>query len=155
MPPLQVGQEVRVAPLQRHQSWKTGTCVEKLSDRSYLVKTSERTVRRNRHFLRTQEQPVSKPKVDPLTYSLTRDNLISTRPIQQCLQRPQRVTTVRDRFQKLSLRPRLRPAVKMFLHSKQSRGQEQELLRSQLNFRTLCIKQTEIVQSIELHCCRT
>ena len=81
MPPLEVGQEVRVAPLQRHQSWKTGTCVEKLSDRSYLVKTSERTVRRNRHFLRTQEQPVSKPKVDPLTYSLTRDNLISTRTI--------------------------------------------------------------------------
>ena len=39
LPPLEVGQEVWAAPLQKYQSWKTEVCTEKLSDRSYLVKT--------------------------------------------------------------------------------------------------------------------
>ena len=65
LPPLEVGQEVRVAPLHRHQSWTSGTCVEKLTDRSYLVKTDKATViRRNRQMLRPREQSDSSPAED-------------------------------------------------------------------------------------------
>ena len=58
-PQLEVGQEVRVAPLQRGQSWQPGTLVEQLSDRPCLVKTGSETIRRNRHFLKPKEQSVS------------------------------------------------------------------------------------------------
>ena len=56
LPPLEVGQEVRVAPLQRGKSWQVGTLVKQLSNRSYLVKTGTETIRRNRQFLKPQEQ---------------------------------------------------------------------------------------------------
>jgi len=56
LPPLEVGQDVRVAPLQKGKSWQTGTLVEQLSDRSYVVKTGGETVRRNRHFLKPKEK---------------------------------------------------------------------------------------------------
>lgn len=46
LPEIEVGQEVRVAPTERNKPWKSATCVQKLSDRSYLVKTSKETVRR-------------------------------------------------------------------------------------------------------------
>jgi len=35
LPELEVGQEVRVAPLQKGKSWQAGTLVDQLSDRSY------------------------------------------------------------------------------------------------------------------------
>ena len=37
LPHLEIGQEVRLSLLQRGKPWKAGTCVEKLSDRSYMV----------------------------------------------------------------------------------------------------------------------
>ena len=58
--PLEVGQEARVAPLQRGMSWQAGTLVKQLSDRSYLVKTGSETIRRNRQFLKPQEQSAAK-----------------------------------------------------------------------------------------------
>ena len=57
---LEVGQDARVAPLQRGKSWQTGTLVKQLSDKSYLVKTGTGTIRRNRQFLKPQEPPASK-----------------------------------------------------------------------------------------------
>ena len=39
LPEIQVGQDIRVAPLQKNGTWNHGTCVGKLSDRSYLVAT--------------------------------------------------------------------------------------------------------------------
>ena len=64
LPELQVGQEIRVAPLQRNQSWKTGTCIKKLSDRSYIVKTSSdnQVFRQNREFLKPAAQPTEQAK---------------------------------------------------------------------------------------------
>ena len=61
---LQVGQEIRVAPLQRTLSRETGTCIKKLSDRSYVVKTSSdnQVFRRNREFLKPAAQPTQQPK---------------------------------------------------------------------------------------------
>ena len=59
LPQLEIGQEVRVAPLKKGQSWQPGTLVEQLSDRSYLVKTGSDNIRRNRHFLKPKEQSVS------------------------------------------------------------------------------------------------
>ena len=58
LPELGVGQEVRVAPLQKNETWKQGTCLEKLSDRSYLVKPegNGQAVRRNREFLKPAEK---------------------------------------------------------------------------------------------------
>ena len=52
LPELEIGQEVRIAPLKRHHPWKSGTCVEKLSDRSYLVETGSFSLRRNRQALK-------------------------------------------------------------------------------------------------------
>ena len=52
LPEIEIGQEVRVVPQERNQPWKSGTCVKKLSDRSYLVETSSETLRRNRQSLK-------------------------------------------------------------------------------------------------------
>ena len=57
LPELEIGQEVRIAPLKRNHPWKSGTCVEKLSDRSYLVETGSFSLRRNRQALK----PVTPP----------------------------------------------------------------------------------------------
>ena len=51
LPELDIGQDVRVAG-QRKKTWQPGKCLEKLSDRSYLVQTGRETVRRNREDLR-------------------------------------------------------------------------------------------------------
>ena len=51
LPELDIGQDVRVAG-QRKKTWQPGKCLEKLSDRSYLVQTDRETVRRNREDLR-------------------------------------------------------------------------------------------------------
>jgi len=59
LPQLEAGQEVRVAPLKRGQSWQAGALVEKLSHRSYLMKTGSENIRQNRHFLKCKEQSVS------------------------------------------------------------------------------------------------
>lgn len=71
LPELQVGQEIRVAPLQRNQSWKTGTCIKKLSDRSYIVKTSSdnQVFRRNQEFLKPAAQPTEQAKPIESSYS--------------------------------------------------------------------------------------
>ena len=61
LPDIEVGQEVRVAPLERNQPWKSGTCLQKLTDRSYLVKTAKETLRRkNRQSLKPA--PLSQPE---------------------------------------------------------------------------------------------
>ena len=57
LPELELGQEVRIAPLKRNHPWKSGTCVEKLSDRSYLVETGSFSLRQNRKALK----PVTPP----------------------------------------------------------------------------------------------
>lgn len=57
LPELEEGQDVRIAPLQKHETWQHGSCLKKLSDRSYLVKADDsgQTVRRNREFLKPSE----------------------------------------------------------------------------------------------------
>ena len=55
LPDLEVGEEVRVQGQRNTNTWTTGTCVQKLSDRSYLVNTGGQTVRRNREVLRPQQ----------------------------------------------------------------------------------------------------
>lgn len=70
LPGIEIGQEVRVAPQERNQPWKSGTCVKKLSDRSYLVETSSETLRRNRQSL--------KPAPSTSSQSLGRQSPAST-----------------------------------------------------------------------------
>ena len=71
LPELEVGQEVRVAG-QRSKTWEAGTCVQKLSDRSYMVEVNGATVRRNREALR--------PKLDggSITQRNVEDTVIET-----------------------------------------------------------------------------
>lgn len=58
LPHLEIGQEVRLSLLQRGKPWKAGTCIEKLSDRSYMVEADRELFQRNRHDLKwTQENP--------------------------------------------------------------------------------------------------
>ena len=52
LPDLDIGQEVRIAPLHRGKSWEVGTCLQKLSDRSYLVETKGEVLRRNRQAIK-------------------------------------------------------------------------------------------------------
>ena len=52
LPELEIGQEIRIQPLRKNQTWKQATCIEKLSDRSYVVKSGNEVLRRNRQFLR-------------------------------------------------------------------------------------------------------
>ena len=47
LPELEIGQEVRVAG-QRNKTWEAGTCVEMLSNRSYMVEVNGAIIRRNR-----------------------------------------------------------------------------------------------------------
>lgn len=50
---LDIGQEVRIAPTHRDKTRKVGTCLKKLSDRSYLVEMSGGEVlRRNRQAIK-------------------------------------------------------------------------------------------------------
>ena len=48
LPDLDIGQEVHIAPIHRGSYWKTGTCLQKLSDRSYLVETDGEVFQQNR-----------------------------------------------------------------------------------------------------------
>lgn len=48
---LKIGREVRVAE-QRNKIWEAGPCVQKLSDRSYVVEVNRDTMHRNREALR-------------------------------------------------------------------------------------------------------
>ena len=48
---LEIGQEVRVAG-QRNKIWEVGTCVEKLSNRSYMVQVNEAIIHQNREALK-------------------------------------------------------------------------------------------------------
>lgn len=66
LPDLEIGQEVRLSPLQRGKPWKAGNCVEKLSDRSYMVEADGELFRRNRHDLKpTQENPPADRALKP------------------------------------------------------------------------------------------
>ena len=62
LPELEIGQEVRNAPLQKNQAWKQATCVKKLSDRSHMVKSGDQTLRRNRQFLKHAAEPTTQDK---------------------------------------------------------------------------------------------
>ena len=55
LPEIEVGEEVRVQGQRNNTTWTTGTCVKKLSNRSYLVNTGDETVRRNREALRPRQ----------------------------------------------------------------------------------------------------
>ena len=62
LPEQEIGHEVRNAPLRKNQTWKQATCVEKLSDRSYVVQSGNETIRRNRQFLRPAFEPATVEK---------------------------------------------------------------------------------------------
>ena len=53
LPELDIGQEVRVTD-KRRKTWQLGKCLDKLSDRSYLVQANDEVVRRNREDIRPQ-----------------------------------------------------------------------------------------------------
>ena len=64
LPELEIGQEVRVAPLHKIQTWEQGTYTEKLSDRLYVLQSGVTTLRRNRQFLKPVREPSGQVKPD-------------------------------------------------------------------------------------------
>lgn len=66
LPELEIGQEVRVAS-QKNKTWDRGTCVQKLSDRSYAVQASGEIMRRNRHDLRPERGSDTTVQAQPST----------------------------------------------------------------------------------------
>ena len=67
LPPLEVGQEVRLVPLKKAKNWQSGSLVEQLSDGSYLVKTENETIRQYGYYLKPKEKPATNvvPEVSP------------------------------------------------------------------------------------------
>ena len=60
LPDLDIGQVVRIAPVHRGKSCEVGTCLQKLSDRSYLVETNGGEVlHRNREAIKPAQESVS------------------------------------------------------------------------------------------------
>ena len=57
LPALQIGDTVRMQPLDRTGSWSKVSVVKKVAERSYLVKTDQgHLLRRNRRFLRSKRE---------------------------------------------------------------------------------------------------
>ena len=105
LPDLEIGQEVRVAPNQRGKPWEAGNCMEKLSDRSYLVEMNGELLRRNRQSIK----PVKVPSKEPANDLQAQPKVDSARkpqvppapePVvsQPVLRRSQRVIKKPDRF---------------------------------------------------------
>ena len=71
LPGIEIGRDIRVAPIQKNQTWKMGLCLEKLSDRSYVVKTNSdnQILRTNREFLKPAEKPAAPSKPVEVTES--------------------------------------------------------------------------------------
>lgn len=81
LPDLDIGQEVCLAPTYRGSSWKTGTCVQKLSDRSYLVETAGEVSRRNRQAIRPiKEAPAAEDANQPAKEDATQPESASKQP---------------------------------------------------------------------------
>lgn len=78
-PELEIGPKVRVAPLRKNQTWKQGTCTEKLSDRSYVVQLGGMKLRRNRKFLKPAREPSVQVKPDS-----NLDNDVHREPVRCC-----------------------------------------------------------------------
>lgn len=79
LPDLDIGQEVRIAPLHRGKSWEAGTCLQKLSDRSYLVEANGEVLRRNRQAIKPTPEALPASEDDPETaLSPPTDSLSST-----------------------------------------------------------------------------
>ena len=105
LPEVEVGQEVRVAPTERNKPWKSATCVQKLSDCSYLVKTSKETVRRNRQSLKAAP-PLQSAMSHPILHSHSVDEVIQASPgaanatspaLQQSVIKPQSITCSQEK----------------------------------------------------------
>ena len=73
LPEIEIGQDVRVAPSRRNENWKKGTYLDKLYDRSYLVKNDadNQVLRRNREFLRPTKKLAMPVKVSESRQSAT------------------------------------------------------------------------------------
>ena len=65
-----------MAPLQKNETWKPGKCLKKLSDRSFLVKTSgnSQVIRRNREFLNPAEKQAVLHKSVPSNQASLEEN---------------------------------------------------------------------------------
>ena len=66
-------------PLRKNQTWKQGTCTEKLSDRSYVVQLGGMTLRRNRKFLKPARERSVQVKPDS-----NLDNDVHREPVRRC-----------------------------------------------------------------------
>lgn len=67
MPELKIGQAIRMSPLPNDatKTWKYGTCIDKVSSRSYIVDVNGHLYRRNRKYLRdTPEVNESNSKIE-------------------------------------------------------------------------------------------
>lgn len=91
LPDLEIGQEVRISPIQRGKPWQSGTCTEKLSDRSYVVESDGELLRRNREALKPALTPAEPNKDVPPEPAPTAEEPV--------LRRSQRVVRKPDRFQ--------------------------------------------------------
>ena len=88
LPELVIGQEVRVTPLRKNQTWEQGICTEKLSDRSYVVQSGGTSLRRNRQFLKFAREPSVQANTDA-----NLDNVAHRDPVPAVLPKPPQVAT--------------------------------------------------------------
>lgn len=102
LPELEIGPKVRVAPLRKNQTWKQGTCTEKLSDRSYVVQLGGMTLRRNRKFLKPAREPSVQVKPDSnLDNDVHRETVRQVKPTDPAKISAMALFLKRQRFQYL------------------------------------------------------
>ena len=109
LPELEIGQEVRVTPLRKNQTWEQGICTEKLSDRSCVVQSGGTSLRRNRQFLKLAREPSVQANTDA-----NLDNVAHRDPVPAVLPKPPQVATFLKRQRLQYLVSRQGPAA--FVH---------------------------------------
>ena len=66
LPPLEIGETVRLQPQNKNEIWRKASIVKKVTERSYLVKTAEgHMFRRNRKFLRATGEAADEVQSQP------------------------------------------------------------------------------------------
>ena len=66
MPPLEIGETVRLQPQDKNGIWQKASIVKKVAEQSYLLKTAEgHMFRRNRKFLRATGEVADEVLIQP------------------------------------------------------------------------------------------
>ena len=104
LPPIAVGQEIRIQPMDYTHEWSKGTCIERIDARTYRIRTQNGTqLIRNRRYL------VVTPNTQP-TQNSSQDHAPTNAHIPILRSRPERTQQQTSRAAVAPKQPRRNPA---------------------------------------------